>query len=657
MESTRVASRRLSWQVPGMPADLGAWTLGFAVVAYLALSGGAYDAVVRDEAGIAVWWVVLVGVVAGVLRPHLGRLGWTAIGALTLFGAWTALGLTWTESAERTVAEIARVSTYLGVFGLAALVVARRGPRPVVHGVATGMGVVIGLAVLSRLVPTAFPHNDHFEFLGEAVNRLAYPLNYWNGLAAFASMTFALGAGLAVSARTRVGQASAAAVLPLAVLCVYFTASRAGAPELAVAIVALLLVSGDRLAATGTLLIGAAGGAVLVWAASQRPELISGVPDAAARSQGRELVVLCLVVCAGGALLQIALGLVARHAARPSVLQPSPRATAVRFGGALAIGVVIALAIGLPGTLQRSFREFRSLGGTSTSARVAPARSTADTFSRLQAKSISGNGRWQYWMSSVDAMQGQPLTGTGPGTFELWWARNADIPSYVRDAHSLYFETLGELGVPGLILLASFVLLVVVGGGVRALRTPPSTRGPTAAAVAACAVFAVAAAVDWAWEIGAIPSVFMLLGAAALVRPVVSRPSGRPVRGLVAVVAIVGLVAVAIPLTGTAALRRSQQDAHAGRLADAYREARTAQRVQPYAAAPYLQQALVLERAGDLKPALVAARHATANEPTGWRNWLVRARLEARAGASRAAVASFRRARSLNPQSPIMRTR
>lgn len=53
-----------------MRADLpaaGAWLLAFAPVLYLGLRGGGYDAVVRGEIGIAVWWLLAAGALAGVL--------------------------------------------------------------------------------------------------------------------------------------------------------------------------------------------------------------------------------------------------------------------------------------------------------------------------------------------------------------------------------------------------------------------------------------------------------------------------------------------------------------------------------------------------------------------------------------------------------------
>ena len=54
------------------PPAVAAWTLAFAVVAYLALSNGGYDTIVRSQVGIAVWWIVLLGALAGVLPMRFG---------------------------------------------------------------------------------------------------------------------------------------------------------------------------------------------------------------------------------------------------------------------------------------------------------------------------------------------------------------------------------------------------------------------------------------------------------------------------------------------------------------------------------------------------------------------------------------------------------
>src|ERR1700757_5123748 len=87
------------------PPALAAWTLAFALVAYLALRGGGYDLVVHSEVGIAVWWIVLLAALAGILPRHIGPAGWVAIGLLAAFAVSTGLASTWSESPERSVAE------------------------------------------------------------------------------------------------------------------------------------------------------------------------------------------------------------------------------------------------------------------------------------------------------------------------------------------------------------------------------------------------------------------------------------------------------------------------------------------------------------------------------------------------------------------------
>jgi len=126
-----------------------------------------------------------------------------------------------------------------------------------------------------------------------------------------------------------------------------------------------------------------------------------------------------------------------------------------------------------------------------------------------------------------------------------------------------------------------------------------------------------------------------------------------PMRCGFAVVAVIALIAIAIPLASTALIRESQSDAVAGSLNAALSKARTAQNVQPEAATPRVQQALLLESMGEYGPAAAAARAATEREPTNWRTWLLLSRIEAQNGEPDAAVRDYRQARALNPNSII----
>jgi len=634
---------------------VAAWTLAFAVVAYLALSNGGYDTIVRSQVGVAVWWIVLLGALAGILPGRIGRVGWVAIGLLAGFALWTGLATGWSESAERSTVELGRVATYLGVLVLAIALQGRTTARHTINGLASAIGLVTLLAVLSRLHPQWFPANDHIEFLSSvAVRKLSYPLNYWNALAAFAAMGVPLLLAVVLSARTLAGQAVAAATLPLSALCIYLTISRGGALALIVGLVVFLVFVPRRLDAFGTLLVAGLGSTILLSAASQRDALQDGLPTATAIHQGTQLIWLVLIVCGGVALLQVAIGLAARHVERPSVLAPGRRAVVLSTLAVVAVACAVGVASGVPGWAGNRWQEFKAPFGTVTSG---PGDSVV---SRLQG--VNGNGRYEYWQAALHANAAAPWKGIGPGAYEFWWLRHQTTPEFIRDAHSLYLETLAETGIVGFVLLGGLLAFLIVAAIARSLRAAPALRISIAAAVGGLASFMTSAAIEWVWEMGAIACAAMVLGAVilvgreegALVGDGDERRRPRVPRVVLALLAVAALGAVAVPMAGAMATRDSRNAAADGRLAAALEESRTAERLQPYAATPRLQRALVLEEAGSLAGAATAAKAATAAEPANWRTWFVLARIDARRGEDAAAVAALRRAKRLNPRSPIL---
>src|SRR5215213_2944998 len=70
----------------------------FVLVVYLALQGGGYDAILRGEVGVAVWWIVLLASLVGIFPlVRLSRGAQAALGLLVAFTVWTAFALLWTE--------------------------------------------------------------------------------------------------------------------------------------------------------------------------------------------------------------------------------------------------------------------------------------------------------------------------------------------------------------------------------------------------------------------------------------------------------------------------------------------------------------------------------------------------------------------------------
>lgn len=623
---------------------LASTVLPFALILYLALSGGGYDVVVRSEVGVAVWWIVLLGALVGVLpvRP-LGRGEKVILALLVAFAAWTALGISWSESSERSMEEVGRVLIFAGVLALSLVAQDREVLRRTVRAVGSAIVAVGVLALLSRLEPSWLSAN---EVLPGAEARLAYPLNYWNGLAALMALGIPLLLVLAADSRRLVTQALATAALPVMALTAYYTISRGGTVEIAVALIVFLALHPRRLHLLPTLAIGAGGAALAIAAAAQRGELEDNLQNATAARQGDEMLAVVLIVCAGVALLRVALGLAVRHG-----LWPTPsisREAAALFVGVLATATLaVGLASGLPDRISQSWDDFQNPGVESNT--------TSGRFD-----SASGNGRYQYWSGALDANATAPFTGIGPGTFEYWWAENGSLSGFVRDAHSLYFETLAELGIPGLALILTLLGSVFTVGIGKLRRAESYERALLAAALAAAAAFVTACAIDWVWEMTVVPVAFLLVAAGVLRTSAGSRrrpgrQSGEAIRTrfALAALALVSLVAIAVPMLAVRDVRQSQADARAGHFDSALDAARDAGRFEGFASTPSLQQALVLEAQGNLDAAATAAQDATREESTNWRTWLTLSRIETERGRTRAAVDAYRTARSLNPRSPL----
>ena len=117
----------------------------------------------------------------------------------------------------------------------------------------------------------------------------------------------------------------------------------------------------------------------------------------------------------------------------------------------------------------------------------------------------AGHRPW-YWHVAWQEASDFPVTGRGAGTFELAWLEEQPIEESVLDAHSLYLETLAELGLVGLGLLALALVPPLV----------PAFRGTSAAAAAGYVAFLFHAGVDWDWEMPAVTVAGLLCGAAIL---------------------------------------------------------------------------------------------------------------------------------------------
>jgi hypothetical protein len=619
-----------------------------AVLFWLAYDGGTYSIASRTTLAIVTWWAILLGVAARIWpREPFSRLGAAACGLLAALAGLTLVSAAWAPSAEQVVLEFDRVSLYLGICALPLLALRRRHLPAVADGAALAIAAVVLLALTSRLFPGSLPSGNVPKFLASASTRLSYPLDYWNGLGILAGMGVPLLLRTAVAGRTAILRGLAVAPLPAFGAAIFLTSSRGAIVVACVAVAAFLVLTDGRLRALAALSVSSSAALVAVQAIRHRPHLVDGpFADQIAHHQGREAAWRVVALCAvAGALYGFASRFLPwRFPGRPLV------------GRVFAAGLIVAAVVGLVAVHPvRIFERFKQP--------ATVAQKTANVSSvEGHLSSDTGSGRWQIWTAAVHEFESRPLLGRGAGSFEPWWAKNGTLVAHVQDAHSQYLQTLGELGLFGFLLLAGFVA-VSLAGIARAVRvTTGPLRVQVAGAGALVLAFLVALGIDWMWQLTAVGAIGVLFASLLangiesddeLVR--VSRLHRGHLRYVVPIgVALLSALLIAsqvVPLLAQSNLVKSQSAAERGDLTAALDAALSARRIEPWAASPYLQLALVAESAGDVGPARAWLAKAIARDRSNWTLWVTQARLETEAGAIDAARRSLHTAARLNPHS------
>ena len=217
-----------------------------------------------------------------------------------------------------------------------------------------------------------------------------------------------------------------------------------------------------------------------------------------------------------------------------------------------------------------------------------------------------GHARTQYWHVALREARAHPVLGSGAGTFANWWLRERPVPFSSQEAHSLYVETLAELGPLGL----AFVLAAFAAPAAVAWRR----RQPVAAGVVAA--YAVGAAFDFHWELAGVTVPAVLVAASAAVGG-----GGRLLPRTATVPAFVALTAAAVlAYGGTSRLVAAQAALRVGDERRAVAAAHSALRLAPFDAAPW---AVIGDATGD--PA--AYRRALALDANDWSLWARLARV------------------------------
>jgi O-antigen ligase len=256
-------------------------------------------------------------------------------------------------------------------------------------------------------------------------------------------------------------------------------------------------------------------------------------------------------------------------------------------------------------------------------------------------RSLAGLGdRAQYWRVAWRVVERHPLLGSGAGTFDEQWLRYRGSGVSVRDAHSLYLETLSELGVVGLVLLVALLALPIVVS--RRVRDPL-----TNACLASYCAFLVHAAFEWDWEMPVVTVAGLLL-ASVLVRSRASAPV--PLGGLARVAAAAALTAAAafavVALVGNTDVVTAERLIARGDVQGAAAHANRARQLLPWASEPWLVLADASARSLDQTGVRASLRAAVARDDADWALWF---RLAAASRGTERDVA-LRRALALNPR-------
>jgi O-antigen ligase len=604
---------------------------------YFAFSEGGFFA-----GTTAVGALLLAGVLAvrmAVVRHPLVGIGRglaIAVAGLVALTTWILLSSAWSHAPGRAVVEFDRALLYTLVL-LAGGLFFSTPPRLalLLRALFIALLAVSVCALITRVAPDVWPVEPNLSN-----DRLSFPLTYWNGLGLLAAVTCLLGLHFASQAREPLlMRALGAAAVPVAAATLFFTFSR-GAMAAGVVALVVYVVAARPPGALLAAVTAVPAAAIAVIAAYDADLLAAFDPTGpAAEAQGHHVALVVGACAVGAAVARAALAPLDARFARIRV----PSQIARPAAAAVAIGLVgLAIGAGAPGWVATQFDRF--VEGNRL-------EQTGDFRERLV--SPANNGRLDNWRVAAEGFRDAPVLGNGAGSYEHEWSERRPNSTIVLDAHSLYLETLSELGIVGLVLLAIPLLAVLMAclGGLR------GSQRPVFAAVLAVAVaWIVHAGVDWDWEMPAVSWWFFLLGGAALACARRSDVARAPAP-LVRTVTVLGLAALAVTPALTAVsqarLGAATESAKAGDCDRAVDAGIAAARWMPPRAEAFEILGFCNLQLGASRLAITQMEAAVARDARNWRYRYGLALVRADEGLDPRPAA--RRAVSLNPRSAFAR--
>jgi O-antigen ligase len=375
--------------------------------------------------------------------------------------------------------------------------------------------VICACGLITRLLPHVWPTTPDI-----ANRRLSFPLTYWNALGVFGAFGVVLCLHLASDIReaplTRV---LAAIAIPIVATTIYFTFSRGGIAAAVLGVIVYALIARPK-GLLSTAVAAVPTTAVALKVAYDANLLATPDPTtAAAVVQGKHVAIAVIGCAAVAGLIRGLLAIALDPRLERFTLARRSQVLSRRIGWSTLAALIVALVIAFNGALAHEYHRF---------VNPAPVGNASDLRARLTDP--GNNGRLDLWRVGWHQFERKPLLGHGAGTFANTWAQYRIDSDFVLDAHSLYIETLDELGLVGFLLLVGVIVLVLV-------RTAARARGPDrplyAAALAVMLLWALHAGIDWDWEMPVVTLPFFALGGFMLARRI-EAPASAPVEGSLA---------------------------------------------------------------------------------------------------------------------------
>jgi len=397
-----------------------------------------------------------------------GRPARLALGGLTGLAVLTAVSGSWSPSPGAWSASTQLAVSYLALtYATARAAAAVPGcARLIAPGVLIGAVLVTGYGLLARALPDLVSADASVV----AGGRLFAPIGYWNAMGLLAAIGLVTCAAvLSRPDATVVVKRVAVATTPLLGAALAMSYSRTAIAAAIAGLLVVMIVGSRRAALTGCALVTASA---LLGAASTMPFDAVRHGDVDGNEGTGWLVVLAIV-----SVVPVIGSAYTDRQDDAALTDRTKRALAAL----LAVVCLVPFAAAL------------------TTRNDAGSKSFGATAERLTE---TASNRAQYWSVAAEAFAERPVAGHGAGSFASLWLEHRSIGEKVQNAHSLWIETAAELGIAGLLLLA-----LIASGVVLAAKQ----AGADGAALAGIVTtWALAASVDWHWQVPAVTAVALI---------------------------------------------------------------------------------------------------------------------------------------------------